>query len=90
MRSLREFIKDRGNSMIRIVTCLLLDAIILCLWLTIAYGINVFACYLKAKGVHEYCAIGFKWASSISTLLLTLIYITKDIIMAFKDSFGSK
>jgi hypothetical protein len=90
MRSFKEFIKDRGNIVVRVAICLLFDAIILCFWLAIAWGIGLFASYLESKGVHEYCAKGFKWASSLSILLLALIYITKDIIMAFKDCFGNE
>ena len=72
---------------LRILTSILFDAVLFVGWLFIAWGAQLIEEFLKERGVHEWAAFTFKWASSIGTLALTLLYIIHDLLEVFRTLF---
>jgi len=83
----KEVINNRIRILFAIASCIIFDAVLFCIWFGIAWMVDLFSAFLKNQGVHEYFALTFKWLSSCATLVLTIIYIIRDIVEAYRTTF---
>ncbi len=84
------YFKHRITNAAQIIVCILLDTAIFSCWMGLAWVSQAISDFMSSHGVNESFALAFKWASSASTLVLTLSYIWRDISAALKDLGGGK
>jgi hypothetical protein len=77
--------RERLAVLARLVAQIILDAVLFVVWLGIAWIVQFSSEFFTRHGLHEYFAIIFKWASSCGTLIMTLLYIARDI----KDAWAN-
>ena len=80
---------EKSKKIIVIAFSIFLETALFCFWLLIALGAHKLAEYVHDEGVQEIFADIFKWTSSFSTLLYTLLYIAKDLKEALEEFRGT-
>jgi hypothetical protein len=83
-----EWFRERLTILARLAAQMILDAILFVLWLGIAWIMQIIADYFSRIGLHEYFALIFKWTSSFGILVLTILYIARDIKIALAALFS--
>ena len=83
--NLKVFVNERLSKTLAIIYSILLDALIFCFWVMIAWVMHLFSDFLISKGISDEFAFVFQWFSSLSTLILTILYLVIDIKQAIKD-----
>jgi hypothetical protein len=74
-----EFLGERLKVLARLATQIITDAVLFVLWLGIDWIMQVSADFFSRHGLHESFAFGFKWVSSSSIFVMTLLYVVRDI-----------
>ena len=79
MQEFMQWFGERTAIAARLAIHIILDAILFVEWLAIAWIVQMVADFFVRQGVHENFAFAFKWASSLGTVILTLLCIGRDI-----------
>jgi hypothetical protein len=85
IRTLVSDVRGRTVTTVRVALCLLFDTILFCLWLFIAWGCELLSAWAAAHHFAEWCVGAFKWISSLSTLVLAVVYMIADIVRAVRE-----
>lgn len=71
----------------RLAIGILADGMLLGIWFLAAWGLSTLANCIKQHGVNEIFADIFKWVSSVTTLLLAVLYVLTDILKEIKNFY---
>ena len=82
-------IRRRALLWLEIALSILLDGMLFCVWLLIAWGVSELSSLATAHGFSPWAATAFKWFSSIATLILVIVYVIHDIYKAVLEALDA-
>lgn len=77
-------LKDRLMSFGKQITCILIDALFLCLWVAVQWAVNTFVIErLELSSIDKWTLVVFRIIFAVSTLVPVVVYIYTDLRVMF-------